>query len=687
VCTAKEALGRDKEMEHEMVSPLGDPIPFPVSLTCPKCKNVATRESVCSVTSQPCMTEDMGIPRFLFGQKYWGETSSANMARILAQAQATNWRDALLANAREEPISAHLLSGIRADFLHAFPWPRIKTVLDVGAGMGFMASDMARYADSVVALEAVPERAHFLRIRARQDGLPVFPVIADATSMPFQPGSFDLITLNGAFEYLGLWADGDPQAAQEEFLRRALELLKPGGLLYVGIETRFSAANFLGARDHSGLSFTSLMPRRIADVYCRIRNSPYYGAEHVAKGYRTYTYTAAQYGRMISRAGFGDVSIKGIFDGYNRQKVVYDLHDRAARDAVMQRINPPASVAGVLRRACTENRFVYRIFEGEVAILASKHPVNRASAPWAEALTSGRTVVQVNLPFKVLGVVCDRGVPTEVLEVEKKGESKAALRLAHAATTLEMLHSHLASKITSLPMRWPIPQGVKTVTGRSYYQYEYIAGQSLSAMLLPLHYDERKVSRFVSRAIDSYVKLCRQLSDSLPATDLSSRWQTAETQLDGIEASASIREAYREAMRAAKQANWELSPVHGDFTASNLLITEQGQFVLIDWEHFSRNYFVGADLLRFLQDALMDSTRLPTKQREAFRRVLHDEVGKGLQTCGHSASDLGHLQALYIGQQIAALGGESHVYPPLIEAYKSGLLFPADQWNYRSKQP
>ena len=220
-----------------------------------------------------------GMPRFLFGQRYWGETSSEKMRELLQEARNSNWRAALQRCVADEPLSEHLLSPVRADFLHAMPWDRSRNVLDIGAGMGFMSCDMALYADSVVSLEAVPERAKFIQIRATQDKLNVHPIIASATALPFPAESFDLITLNGVFEYVGLWGQGDPKALQEQFLASTLRLLRPGGYLYVGIETRYASTAFFGNRDHSGLAFTSLMPRRLADLYCRIRSRPFYGSE------------------------------------------------------------------------------------------------------------------------------------------------------------------------------------------------------------------------------------------------------------------------------------------------------------------------------------------------------------------------------------------------------------------------
>ena len=536
--------------------------------------------------------------------------------------------------------------------------------------MGFMACDMALYAQSVVALEAVPERAEFLQIRARQDRLPLFPVIGNAMAMPFAPESFDLITLNGVFEYIGLWGTGNPEDLQKQFLKSALRLLRPGGYLYIGIETRFAASGFLGQLDHSGLSFTSLMPRSVADVYCRFRARPTYGAEHVSDGYRTYTYTPAQYHRMFANAGFAEVSVQGIFDGYNRQKVLYDIKDHSGRIAVLEKVNPAASLLGVLRRLVSENRFTHQLLVGEVAIFGQKAPVTKTPLLWSELVTQSRTVVQVNVPFKVLCIVCDRGTPVEVLEAGKRGHSDVETRLEHAFTSLQILQDRLSSEISTLPIRWPRPLGTRSIESRPYRCYEYIEGEGLTTLLLPKYYNETAVNALLLRATSGYVALCRSLAQCFQNENPGAAWSAIEESLSGIQASDDIRQDFRSAVQFAKAAQWPLSPVHGDFTASNLLITPSNELVLIDWEHFKSAYFVGTDLVRFYEDAAADSARLPHSTRERFLHQLRKAVEAALGACGHIPADYRHVQALYIGQQIAALGGEDRVFQPLIRAYR-----------------
>jgi SAM-dependent methyltransferase/aminoglycoside phosphotransferase (APT) family kinase protein len=648
---------------------------FPVTLICPRCGCVASGDWICGVTGEPCMGTHTGIPRLLFGQKYWGEIGRERMQQILEEARESHWRAALEKCAPGEPVTEHLASPIRADFLHALPWNRIRNVLDVGAGMGFMSCDMALYADTVVALEAVPARAEFIRIRAQQDRLAVFPIIASATAMPFPAESFDLITLNGVLEYAGLWGKGDPKKIQQELLRNCLRLLRPGGYLYVGIETRFGAGSLLGKRDHSGLAYTSLMPRRLADLYCRLRATPFYGSEHVASGYRTYTHTPSQYERMFRHAGYDNVSVRGVFDGYNRQKVIYDLDDPAARKAVLDRVNPAASTAGSLRRLVTDNRVLYRALENEVLIFAQK-PARKPSSPalpWAEIAAPRRSVIQVNQNFKTLAVVCDGGVPAGILEVEKKGHEDAGRRLRRAFETLSMLQRKLRAELPTLPMRWPTPHGTVRICGRTYRRYEYVHGRVLDAQLLPPQYDPRSVPQLFTRAIAAYVELCSRLSTSLrdgTAADAAD-WRKIEGQLSDVEVADDIRGDFTEAAHFARTAGWRLSAIHGDFSPCNVVVTPADELVLLDWEYLTRGYPLGVELLRFQEAAIIDARRLKPAARDAFVHLLKQEVNSALVAYGYGPQDYRHLDALYIGSQVAARGSERLAFRPVLDAYRA----------------
>ena len=189
--------------------------------------------------------------------------------------------------------------------------------------------------------------------------------------------------------------------------------------------------------------------------------------------------------------------------------------------------------------------------------------------------------------------------------------------------------------------------------------------------LLPRYYDERGVAQLIERAVSAYVSLCSRLSTCLRNPKDETNWTTIRDQLAAIEMSDDIRRDFDLAVEAASGADWALSVIHGDFTPGNLLITPANELVLIDWEHLALGYPVGADLVRFQQDAMLESARLPTGARRRLENHLRGVINAALKTCGYKPRDSHHLQALYIAQQIAALGGESRIHQPLLKAYRN----------------
>src|SRR5262249_26172289 len=140
-------------------------------------------------------------------------------------------------------------------------------------------------------------------------------------------GSQDIILMNGVLEWLPLSEpEMRPDKVQLGSLRRAWEMLSTGGQLYLGIENRMSISMFRGNRDHSGLKYTGLMPRCVANLICRRFPRRYRSEANV--GYRTYTYTLWGYKRMLRKAGFHKVRAYWPIPGYNEPYQVIPIKNR-----------------------------------------------------------------------------------------------------------------------------------------------------------------------------------------------------------------------------------------------------------------------------------------------------------------------------------------------------------------------
>lgn len=191
-------------------------------------------------------------------------------------------------------------------------------VVDIGAGFGTIAVALARGAAHVYGVDKSHGRARVTAARARAEGLPnVTPVHADGLILPLGSGTCDLAVLIGVLEWTGFEQD-DPVASQRAVLAEASRVLKCGGNLLIGIENRFGAHYLLGRREeHNKLRFSSLLPRPLADAYCRILQG---------RKMTTYTHSRRTLVELVRRAGLNP-RIGVALPTYSEPQLSFDQED------------------------------------------------------------------------------------------------------------------------------------------------------------------------------------------------------------------------------------------------------------------------------------------------------------------------------------------------------------------------
>jgi SAM-dependent methyltransferase len=264
-----------------------------------------------------------GLPIFAEAEEYWGEVPQDLMQRLVARGRVAGWRQAAadLLSCEHPMVASYIDDPCRADWRFLLPDTSGWVALDVGAGWGAITMPLAEACASVVALENVRERAQFIQLRARETAN-VRVLCADVMAPPLAEESFDLVVMNGVVEWLGLSdTTRDPRAVQVSVLDSMRRLLRPGGYLYVGIENRFGYPFWAGAVDHSGVPFTSLLPRRVADWYRAVRRRMgrrgWWRTGSSTPRYRTYTYTARGYRKLIAEAGYNACQVFISVPSYN----------------------------------------------------------------------------------------------------------------------------------------------------------------------------------------------------------------------------------------------------------------------------------------------------------------------------------------------------------------------------------
>ncbi|HEU4700694.1 MAG TPA: class I SAM-dependent methyltransferase [Gemmatimonadales bacterium] len=273
----------------------------------------------------------------------WADLPPDAMTQVLEQSQWIGWRQALDSVAGAGSPFARRLGNLGLGTWHMLLLaPRTARALDVGCGYGSLSLGLAEYYREAVGIEPLEQRVSFAALRARQEGSPAAFLQGGGHDLPFEDGSFGLVTMNGVLEWAALFREGPPEALQVSMLREARRVLRPDGHVAVAIENRFALETLLGLRDtHTGLHGVPALPRAVADRVMRWRKG---------EPYRTYLYSRRGYERLLHRAGYAHVRVLDLVSSYNDYDFIVDPRDAASyrflyRHGLVSAFYPPAGRA------------------------------------------------------------------------------------------------------------------------------------------------------------------------------------------------------------------------------------------------------------------------------------------------------------------------------------------------------
>jgi len=228
--------------------------------------------------------------------------------------------------AKTNPWLHQIASSPKRDlFFRQHPPKSDALVLDIGSGLGQIARPLARTAGAeVVALEPTPERLAFIQATAQQEGVAdrMYFLQADFFDLEFAQ-RFDLITCVGVLEWVPKFRSGNPRDVQLEFLRRARNLLAPGGQLVVGIENRLGLKYLLGAPDdHIGTANIAVYDAALATEKWLKQSDQLL---------RSFTFSRIELAKLLTAAGFGRADFFAALPDYKLPELILPL-DKSVDD-------------------------------------------------------------------------------------------------------------------------------------------------------------------------------------------------------------------------------------------------------------------------------------------------------------------------------------------------------------------
>lgn len=261
---------------------------------------------------------------------YWGEVAQETMVKVNQAAQTDGWFKAFVENvvAGKNPrdMAGYLLDPVRiAGLFHFYSPQRNEVCVDLGSGWGPISFGLSKFYKTVYSMDGVYERLRFQAIRAEQEGIENVKILKGSLlKLPLPDNFADTVIVNGLLEWIGLSDEvTPPRELQLNFLNEVRRVLKPEGKLFIGIENRTGVQFFMGSEDHSGLRFTSLMPRWLAGRVVRNARSENEDTffDSGKNDYRTLTYSYWGYGKLLRKAGFLQPDIYWTWPSYNEPRV------------------------------------------------------------------------------------------------------------------------------------------------------------------------------------------------------------------------------------------------------------------------------------------------------------------------------------------------------------------------------
>jgi ubiquinone/menaquinone biosynthesis C-methylase UbiE len=267
---------------------------------------------------------------------YAGEVPKSEMKKLIDNIDKIGYYPGLdLFFQRFPYLRQYISDKKRADWVYNVLENNLTNSLDIGSGLGNISENLSFIFENVYSMEAVKERIEFQKRRFKHSKRTNISISrGNVLSLPFKDNFFDFVVCNGVLEWMGMMnTQQNPREIQLAFLKELRRVVKDTGRIYIGIENRLGLNFILGEKDHSGIPYTSLLPRFLANYVVRKygNSGGIYGDSTINKkeerGYFTYTYTIFGYKSLIKEAGLKTKEF-WVYPSYNQPYFSGKLDDK-----------------------------------------------------------------------------------------------------------------------------------------------------------------------------------------------------------------------------------------------------------------------------------------------------------------------------------------------------------------------
>jgi len=577
-------------------------------------------------------------PQFSENYNYWGEIPQDMMLCINDQIQTNNWQDVLkkhLTSNKQKETYEFITKLNRANWHFFLPLPTDARVLDIGSGLGTISQSLSYYYKKIVSIETVPERLFFSKVRFEQENINNIQLVrANLLELPFPDNYFDLVVMNGVLEWVGLAGNNiSPRELQEMALKNIHRVLKKNGYLYIGVENRIGYNYFLGRIDHSYLKYTSLLPRRLANIYSQIKKS---------EDYRTYTYTCSGYTKLLNQTGFENTQFYCPSPGYNRPNIIFELN-KTSINYFIERSTVPKYFKRKIKYFLVKTLLSFNLYKyivGDYIIFTQKNMSahenriinyiknNRKKLNLDEKQLKDLSLFAYNYASAISFILFSNNRPLFHIKLRRLSESNNTLKqeydnLLHIKNKIDV---SLKRSLTDFLILDQFDEFQILIQND-------LPGNRLVEILISSKYqDSNNERKFLFNTLEMVKNFLIKFHKSVQNDDVNFTKEELEQKVTkpftlffkkvhkNIEP-----EKIDQILKQVSNIVIPRIPQHGDFCVSNILIDKNNLYV-IDWESYALTYLPLFDIFHILTTSLISFFR--TKEinpYNTFKRIYFEQ--------------------------------------------------------------